>query len=83
MTVTAFAGTPALKVPKPGKDLPPTKERGKQDKEQENIHQPYQKIIKDNKVSSNYDNFLRLYWLHEGLKNNLEIKETKTSKLKI
>lgn len=47
------------------------------------IYQPYQKIIKDNKVSSNYANFLRLYWLHEGLQNNLEIKETKTSKLKI
>ena len=41
------------------------------------------KIIKDNKVSSNYANFLRLYWLHEGLQNNLETKETKTSKLKI
>ena len=47
------------------------------------IYQPYQKIIKDNKVSSNYANFLRLYWLHEGLQNNLETKETKTSKLKI
>ncbi len=47
------------------------------------IYQPYQKIIKDNKVSSNYDNFLKLYWLHEGLQNNLEIKKTKTSKLKI
>ncbi len=47
------------------------------------IYQPYQKIIKNNKVNSNYANFLRLYWLHEGLQNNLETKETKTSKLKI